>query len=69
MRRSIWQALWARDAGMRPAEPTAPPRKDQPPAPSLKVLHEIFRPPTPARQEEPVDTASRVPQHKEAQVP
>jgi hypothetical protein len=62
---SIWQALWARDAAIRRAEPTTPPRTDRVPSPSLKVLHEIFRPPMPPQQEAP----GCVPQPKEAQVP
>ena len=67
---SIWQTLRARDtADQRPAEPPAPPRLNHAPAPSQKVLHEIFRPPPPPRQEEPAEAVRCVSQTKEAQVP
>lgn len=67
---SIWQALRARKAAMQRAEelPRAP-RTGLVPAPSLKVLLEIFRPHATLREDEPADSDRCFSERKEAQVP
>jgi hypothetical protein len=67
---SIWQTWSSRDpADRRRGEPPASPRMNPAPAPSRKFLQEIFRPPTPAREDEPAEAVRCVSQTKEAQVP